>query len=82
MVTYPKNLPNQTCGYWLITPNQKTLCIKSNIFLTAGNYESVSGQLKNNSVNRAMLITINYVINDVIRNKKKILKIKKPLLLK
>ena len=29
---YPKNRPNQTCGYWLITPNQQTLCIETNIF--------------------------------------------------
>ena len=40
---YPKNCPNQTCdywlitpnqqtcGYWLITPSQKTLCIETNI---------------------------------------------------
>ena len=31
-VIYPKNRPNQTCGYWLITPNQQTLCIETNIF--------------------------------------------------
>ena len=80
-VIYPKNLPNQTCGYWLITPNQKTLCIETNMFLTAGNYKSSTGQLKNNSVNGAMLITINHVINNVIL-KKNFLKIKKPLLLK
>ena len=30
-VTYPKS-PNQTCSYWLITPNQQTLCIETNIF--------------------------------------------------
>ena len=34
--------------HWLITPNQKTLCIETNIFLSAGNYKSASGQLKNN----------------------------------
>ena len=27
----PKS-PNQTCGYWLITPNQQTFCIETNIF--------------------------------------------------
>ena len=31
-VIYPKNCPNQTCGYWLITPNQQTLRIETNIF--------------------------------------------------
>ena len=31
-VIYPKNRPNQTRGYWLITPNQQTLCIETNIF--------------------------------------------------
>ena len=80
-VIYPKNLPNQTSGYWLITQNQKTLCIETNIFLTAGNYRSASGQLNNNSVNGAMLITINRVINDVIL-KKRILEVKNPLLIK
>ena len=29
---YPKNRPNQTCGYWLIIPNQQTLSIETNIF--------------------------------------------------
>ena len=29
---YPKNHPNQTCGYWLITPNQQTFCTETNIF--------------------------------------------------
>ena len=31
-VIYPKNCPNQTCDYWLITPNPQTLCIETNIF--------------------------------------------------
>ena len=61
-VVYPKNCPNQTCDYWLITQNQQTLCIETNIFFTAGNYKSVSGQLQNISVNGAMTITINRVI--------------------
>ena len=32
MVIYPKYFPCQTYGYWLITPNQKTLCFKTNVF--------------------------------------------------
>ena len=31
-VNYPKNPLNQTCNYWLIKPNQQTLCIESNSF--------------------------------------------------
>ena len=27
-----KNCPNQTCDYWLITPNKNTLCIEINSF--------------------------------------------------
>ena len=76
---YPQNLLNQTYGCQLITPNQKTLCIETNIFLSTGNYKSVSGQLKNNFANGAMLITINRVANDVIL-KNIFLKIEKPLL--
>ena len=26
---YPNNLPNQRCDYWIITPNQQTLCIET-----------------------------------------------------
>ena len=44
----PKNRPNQTCNYWLITQNQQALCIKINYLLTAG--KSASGQLQNNTV--------------------------------
>ena len=62
-VIYPKNFPNQTCSHWLITPNQKALCIETN---RSDNYRSLSRQLKKNFVNGAMLITINRVINDVI----------------
>ena len=29
---YPKDSGNQTCDYWLITPNQQTLCIETIIF--------------------------------------------------
>ena len=73
---YPKNRPNQTCGYWLITPNQQTLCIEIVIeFVITLN----SGQLqiserritkqwaiKNNPVNGAVLITMNCLIILVI----------------
>ena len=31
-VIYPKSCPNQTCDYWLIKPNQETLCFETNIF--------------------------------------------------
>ena len=31
-VIYPENHPYQTSDYWLITPNQQTLCIRTNIF--------------------------------------------------
>ena len=58
-----QKFPEQTCGYWLITPNQLTLCIENNV-LTAGNTKSASGQLQNNPVNGAMLITISCVIRD------------------
>ena len=30
-VIYLKIRPNQTCDYWLITPNQQPLCIVNNI---------------------------------------------------
>ena len=39
--------------------------------LAAGNYKSTSGQLQNNSVNGAMLITINRVINTINMNEKR-----------
>ena len=29
---FEKNRLNQTCEYWLMTPNQQTLCIETNIF--------------------------------------------------
>ena len=57
-VIYPKNRPNQTCDYWLITPNQQTLCIETISFS--------SGQLQNNTVKDAMSITINRVIRSEI----------------
>ena len=31
-VIYPKNCPKQQCSYWLISPNQQTLSIKTDIF--------------------------------------------------
>ena len=67
---FPKNRPNQTCDYRLITPNQQTICIETYIFLKEGNYKSVSGQLQNsgqlqsNTIHGAMSITINGVINN------------------
>ena len=66
-VIYIKYFPNRICDYWLITPNQQTLCIETNIyFLTLGNYKSMSVQLQNNTVNCAMWITTNCVTNQVI----------------
>ena len=58
---YPKNHPNQTCDYWLVTPNHQTLFIETNL-LTAGNCKSTSGQLQNNTVNGSMSITIKRAI--------------------
>ena len=57
-VIYPKNGPNGTCYYWLITPSQQTLCIE----LISFN----NGQLQNNTFNGAMSITTNRVIKLVI----------------
>ena len=65
---YPKNRPIQTCDYWLITLNQQTLCIETNL-LTVGNYKSASGKLQN--VNGAMSISINSVIISKILNTNK-----------
>ena len=54
---------------WLITRNQQTLRIETNIFFTGGNYKSMSGQLQNNFVKCAMTITINRVlINKIVIN--------------
>ena len=53
---YPKNGPNQTCGYWLITPNYQTLWIENDIF-NSGQLQiserqlHKNRQLQNNSVN-------------------------------
>ena len=69
-VIYPKYRLNQTCYYWLITPNQ--YFVFKLYLLTAGNCRSASGQLRNsaqlqnNSVNGAMLIAINHVINPLM----------------
>ena len=45
-MNYPKNRSKQTCYYWLITPNQQTFYIETNIFQEwaianqrAGNYK-------------------------------------------
>ena len=46
---------------WFITPKQQTLYIDTNI-LKAGNFKSLSGQLQNNTVKGALLITVNPVI--------------------
>ena len=68
-VIYPKNCPNQICGYWLITQNQQKLCIETNI-LAADSYKSASvqlqnsGQLQNNFFNGAVLIAMSCVINN------------------
>ena len=69
---YPKSCPNQTCEYWLITPNQQTLYIETNIFQQqvitdqrASNYKTAS-QVGTNSVNDAKLVKINRVINHVM----------------
>ena len=47
-VSFPKNYPKQTSDYWLITPNQQTLFIETDIFQQwaitnqrAGNYKTV-----------------------------------------
>ena len=58
---YPQNCPNQTCGYWLITSNQQTLCTETDIFNIGQLQNSVI--LQNNSVNGALVITMNCVIN-------------------
>ena len=63
-VIYIKKCPNQRCDYWLITLNQKLLVIENNI-LTAVNHKSMSRQLQNNTFNGAMLITTNFMINQV-----------------
>ena len=62
---YPKNYPNQTCGYCLITANQQTLRIEANIFYQRKNTKSASGGLQNNSIKGAAWITINCVISFV-----------------
>ena len=67
---YPKNRPKQTCDYWLIIPNQQSLCIETNIYQEwTINYKLPSGQLQNITVNGAMSITINRGINSLIKAK-------------
>ena len=69
-VIYPKSCPNQTCDYRLITPNQQTLCIETNIFFNSGQLPASEGSITkqrviiDNTVNGAMSITINRVINN------------------
>ena len=60
-VIHPRNHPNQTRGFWLITPNQQTLCIEKLISFNSGQLQN-SGRLQHNSVNNAMLMTVNRVI--------------------
>ena len=61
---YPKNCPQQRLGYWLITPNQKHFVMKL-IYFNSGQLQN-SGQIQNNSVYGAMLITINRVIRSEV----------------
>ena len=58
-VIYPKTCPNQPCDYWLITTNQQTVRIETNVFN--------SEQLQNNTFNGAMSITINRVVTGIIQ---------------
>ena len=48
-----------------LSQKQQTIYIEANIF-SAGNCKSASGQLQNDSVNGAMLITIGHVIKEEI----------------
>ena len=65
-VIYPQNCPNQTCGYWLITPNQQTLCIQTNIFQQRakadqrmGNYKtSCNCQITSFIINNRVIIVL------------------------
>ena len=65
-VIYPKNPPNQTGGYWLITPNQhfvfKLILFNSRQLQISERATTKQRQLQNNSVNNTMLMTINRVI--------------------
>ena len=45
-VIYPKNRPNQACDYWLITLNQQTLYIETNIFQQRGITKQRAGNTK------------------------------------
>ena len=62
---YPKNHPNHTFDYWLVTPNQQTSYIETDTF-TSGILQNSGWAITKNSVNVAMLITINRVISAVI----------------
>ena len=61
---YTQNCPNKTCDYCLITLNEQRFCIETNIF-NSGQLKSERGQLQNNTVNGAMSITNNCVINEI-----------------
>ena len=63
--SYTKNCPSQT---WLLVNHTKptNTLYWNQYLLTVGNYKSTSGQLQNNTVNGAMSIPTNCVINQVI----------------
>ena len=61
---FSSNMNFETCDYWLITSNQQTLCIETNVFNSRKLQNR--GQLQINICNGAMLITINLGINEMI----------------
>ena len=61
----PKNCLNQTCVYWLILPNQQTLFTRTNFNSRQLQISKWAITEQNDSVNGAMLITINCVITDI-----------------
>ena len=69
-VIYPQNRPNQTWDYWLITLNQQTLFVLKLIYFNGEQLQirkraiTKQWRLQNNSINGAMSITINRVINE------------------
>ena len=72
-VIYPRNCSNQTCDYWLITPNQQTLGLRL-ISFNRGQLQisewAIRKQLvitlQNNTVSSAMSITTNCANKQVI----------------
>ena len=61
---YPKNHPKQICGYCLTHQTRKYFLLKL-IFFNSAQLQ-IRKQLQNNSVNGAILITINHVINTIM----------------